>query len=130
MKISGIDSVEEGVVGFTDEMFQVTSTSPLVIATVERILSQSGPVSVEWNTRENTAIAGEDYVESDGTVEFCDGQRIQQIEIPIISRTNISEHDKKDFIIELGNCEGPAVVGQYEATVAITHGKHVYRFSS
>lgn len=124
MKISGIDSIEEGVIGFADELFLVSASSPVVITAVERILSQHGPVSVEWNTRENTAIAGEDYVESDGTVEFADGERIQHIEIPILTRQNVSEHDRKDFIVELGNCEGPAVVGQYEATVAITHGKH------
>ncbi|XP_077973499.1 uncharacterized protein LOC120348632 isoform X2 [Styela clava] len=116
---------EEGVIGFTEEKYKIGNTDNEAVVTVERLFNQSGPAKVEWFTRENKAIASIDYVESHGTLIFSDGQRVQNIHVPILNRNVGDDSSEKDFIVELGECQGQAVVGQYEATVAIVPGKVV-----
>lgn len=49
---------------------------------------------------------------------------MQQISIPLVKNRRDETRDnvqtvERNFIVELGNCEGGATVGRYEATVSL-----------
>ena len=58
-------------------------------------------VTVEFETLEGTAKAGEDYLSQAGTLVFAPGELVQQIEVPIIIDEGLEPDEQ--FTIELSN---------------------------
>jgi hypothetical protein len=56
------------------------ATTPVTL-TITRTGSLSGSLTVNWNTADDTAIAGTDYVAASGTVTFADGQATQTVQV-------------------------------------------------
>ena len=85
--------VEEGDEGTAVARFEV------------RLLNGSGaPVRVDYATEDGTAVAGEDYESTGGTLIFAAGERLKTIEVPVTG-DRASEYDER-FAVVLSNAEG------------------------
>ena len=72
-----------------------------VVITVNRLNVDTGNVSVNFATSDNTAVAGIDYLGTNGVLTFADGQATNNIIIPILN-PNIVE-GTKTFNFALSN---------------------------
>ncbi len=69
-------------------------------------------VTVEFDTQNGTAVAGDDYVASSGTLSFAPGQQSRQI--PVTIRSNPATDEDRSFRVELTN-PVEANIGQGQA---------------
>lgn len=99
-------SAAEGDSGLTPFFFTLSLNQP------------AGPdgVSVDYATADDTAIAGEDYIATSGTVTFAEGQSSLTITVDVIG-DEITEPDET-FFVELDNVAG-AVLARERATGTI-----------
>jgi hypothetical protein len=98
----GIDNVElpEGNTGTTPFVFAVALSEP-----------SATPITVDFTTRNGTALAGSDYVATSGTLTFAPGEVTQPITVLVIGDT-VTE-DIEVFFVDLSNATG-AVIGDAE----------------
>ncbi len=71
-------------VQFTNSFYTVNETDEEAIITVMANGVSETPFTVEYGTRERTATAGLDYVETSGILSFIPGQTIQSFTVPIL----------------------------------------------
>jgi glucose/arabinose dehydrogenase len=85
------------------------------------IVQRSGDISnsatINFHTQDNTAIAGEDYSATSGTLTFAPGQFIQTIAVPLINDT--ATEVAETFSVTLTNPDGAMLGSQAIATVTI-----------
>src|SRR5439155_15341322 len=65
---------DESAVAFSSSVYQVSENQPTAILTVTRTGSAANPFSVDYTTSDGTAIAGQDYVAQNGTLNFASGE--------------------------------------------------------
>lgn len=80
-----------------DAPFTVTLSAP-----------SPGGVSVDFATRDDTALAGEDYTAVSGTLTFAQGETDQQILVPILGDT-VLEPEEEVFYVDLSNAVGATI---------------------
>jgi Calx-beta domain-containing protein len=73
----------------------------LITINVVRNGGSHGPLSVEYSTRDVTALAGQDYVATSGTLVFNDGETTKSFDVPILDDA-ITEPDET-FLVRLRN---------------------------
>ena len=83
---------------------------------VQRSNGAIGAVTVDYEAVSYTAVAGQDFNVTSGTLNFGDGERISSITVPIID-DNVPE-DSEQFEIVLSNPQGGAVMGLQSVIVA------------
>ncbi|RMF27361.1 MAG: hypothetical protein D6756_02035, partial [Cyanobacteria bacterium J083] len=83
----------------------ITVTEDSQYATFKVSLDQASnqTVSVDYNTVNGTALAGSDYIATQGTLTFNPGETQQQIQIQIIDDT-VEESDE-NFLLEFSNIQ-------------------------
>ena len=64
--------------------------------------------SVDYATRDGTAVAREDYTASSGTLTFAPGETVQMVEVPVISDTRLE--DLETVWLDLSNPRGAVIV--------------------
>ena len=77
--------------------------------TVVRVGGTNGNLSVDYATADGTAIAGQDYTATSGTLNFTSGETSKTIQVPILDDA-VTEQDE-NFTISLRNTSNPEVVG-------------------
>jgi len=95
-----------GVVGFEHGMYKVQESEGKLIANVVRRNGHSGKVSVQYATKQGTAIEAKDYVRVEGTLVFESGETSKPITIQIIDDCKYEKDE--EFSIELTNVTGGA----------------------
>ena len=74
------------------------------------------PVTVDYNTAENTALAGSDYTSSSGTVTFAPGVTTRTIRVPTID--DAVEESTENFFVDLSAATGALIQdNQGEVTI-------------
>ena len=97
MTVNVVDSVV-GELGFSNAQIELTEEQTAQIS-VTRIDGQDGAISVDYTTVNGSAIAGTDYTETSGTLNWADNESGSQvIEVPILT-----VHQNKNFSIQLSN---------------------------
>lgn len=98
----GIDTVErpEGNAGTTPFVFTVSLSE-----------SSATPITVDFSTRNGTALAGSDYIATSGTLTFAPGELIKQI--TVLVNGDIVAEEIEVFFVDLTNASG-AVIGDGE----------------
>ena len=88
------------------------------VGTANLIVQRSGntnaPASVNFGTRDGTALAGSDYAATSGTVNFAVGQVVQTISISIVN--DLLSENNEAFSVNLSSPTG-AVLGSQTASV-------------
>jgi len=76
-----------------------------------------GPITVDYATSDLTATNGLDYVATNGTLSFAQGEMVKTITLPILY-DEVPEADEQ-FKVTLSNPTGGAVLGPSTATIVI-----------
>ena len=96
-----------------------------MIVSISRFNSLSGNCSVDWATRENTAIAGTHFLDASGTVEFGRAEELKDV---IVTLLPFAEGvGDLSFSIDLLTSEDCDVEGRYETLVVIKDTKQGIR---
>ena len=103
----------------TADTVQAKEKKGSAVFKVKRNGGVAGVVSVHYQTSNGTAIAGQDYVATSGTLEWADGDnREKQIEVPIIDDALVE--DVETFTLTLSDPTGDATLGRSQSVVSIT----------
>lgn len=70
--------------------------------------SSSKPVTVDYTTEDNTAVAGQDYTVASGTLTFVPGERKKTVEVDLIGDRSSSRDE--DFQLLLSNISSNATI--------------------
>lgn len=105
-EITIIDDDDPGVVGFDKRAVEVQEIAERVSITVVRKAGSDGIVSVDYKTTDDTAVAGEDYIATSGSIVFEHGEVSKTFDIMLIN-DSVPEPDKC-FLIDLSNPTGGA----------------------
>jgi outer membrane protein assembly factor BamB len=84
------------------------ATTPVTF-TLTRTGSLTGPLTVNWTTADDTAIAGTNYVAASGSVTFADGQATQQVQVTTLDDNN--PEPNLDFKLIATPAGGTSVMG-------------------
>jgi uncharacterized protein with beta-barrel porin domain/ribosomal protein L35AE/L33A len=109
-----------GTLQFSTANYSVAEDGGTVSIVVTRALGTSGPISVQYATSDNTAVAGEDYTAVSGTLTWADGDSASKtVNVPILN-DDVLENDET-LSITLSNSTGGATLGSPNpATIFIT----------
>ena len=108
-----------GELGLTTETVRVPLGSAYVDVPVYRTEGDAGKVSVEWFTREDSAVDGVDFVDCSGLAHFEDGQTVAMARVNLVTTAPSTGAAEKTFNLELGATEGGCTLGCYETSVII-----------
>ena len=78
----------------------------------------SGPVAVDYITADGTAVAGEDYTRTSGTLSFAAGETEKTVSVSLLD--DALDEGGETFTLRLRNAQG-AVIGDGEATGTIVN---------
>ncbi len=109
-----------GSLQLTPTAVTVKESGKTVKLTVTRTAGLADGVTVDYETADDTATAGEDYVATSGTLSFGSGETTKTFTIPILNDTK--DDPGQVFDVFLTNPQGPTVSlgANNAATVAIT----------
>ena len=93
-------------------------TDSEVAFTVTLSRASSRGVTVDYSTTDGTALAGEDYTATSGTLTFAAGVVEQTVSVPVLD--DLTDEGEESFTLTLSNASG-AVVGDGEATGTIAN---------
>lgn len=104
---------------FADDLLVAEGSNGVVQANLRiRLTSaQPGTVSVDFTTQDGTALAGQDYVATNGTVVFAPGETIKIV--PVILTADVPAEDDEVFYLQLSNPVN-GVLAQARAACTIT----------
>lgn len=69
---------------FSDATYGVSEAGAAALITVSRTGSTSGSLTVDYETSDGSATAGLDYIATNGTLNFADGEVSQTFSVPVI----------------------------------------------
>ena len=98
---------------FEESSYSVDEDAEVLFADVYLSATSDIPVSVDYRTIDQTAVSGDDYIASTGTLVFLPGDIIETINVIIID--DLEEEDNETFLIELYNPVN-AELGDFSST--------------
>uniref|UniRef100_A0A7S0WQC5 Calx-beta domain-containing protein n=1 Tax=Chlamydomonas leiostraca TaxID=1034604 RepID=A0A7S0WQC5_9CHLO len=114
-----VDDDEGGVLMFEVPTLQVSPNQPVVELPVVRRNGADGNVSVDWATKDGTAVQGAHFAASQGTLHMARGETRGTIAVPLMGAAG--KAGMAAFKVELTNPLGGAVLGsRTECRVIIT----------
>ena len=99
-----------GRFAFGAPRYEVVEGAPAAVLDVVRLGGAVGGVTVAYATEDGTAIAGEDYEASSGTLTFGAGETSKTIAIPI--RSDDDAEAVEEFHVRLSSPTGGATLGE------------------
>ncbi|HKU74629.1 MAG TPA: SBBP repeat-containing protein [Pyrinomonadaceae bacterium] len=90
-----------GSVQFSVGTLKVIEDIGMITLTVQRTGGTAGNLSVDYSTADGTALAGQDYTATAGTLNFSAGETIKTIQIPILD--NEPTEPDETFTVSLRN---------------------------
>lgn len=124
MEITIIDSeASPSLLGF-DEASATVAEDSAYQATVIRTASATGVVSVDYATMDDTAVAGDDYLPTSGTLTFANGETEKTITVQILpdSDEQLGTEADESFIVALSNPQGESSLGSIEQMTILIPG--------
>ena len=122
------------IVRFNPTSYSVNEAAGTVTLTVvaDRLGNASDVITVDYATRDGSAVSGQDYLAKTGSIVFDSGQTQQQITIQIINDNSLE--NAENFFVDLSNAQGASLQsGSATATVSIADddtGSSTIQFSS
>lgn len=110
-----IDDDEPGEIEFSQPVYVVKESVGTFEVQVDRKNGADGQVSVEFKTTEINAVAGKDFLEKQGVLEFKHGEITKTIPITILD--DQSAEKDESFSIELFDAKGGVKLGRVGKTV-------------
>lgn len=111
-------AVTAGVLGFTETAWSVGEAEPFAVVEVGRAGGAQGEVSVEIDTLDGSATAGEDYTAVGGTLTWANGEdEDQAFHIPVLD--DIEVEGDETLSVVLSQPTGGATLGTASSIVTI-----------
>jgi parallel beta-helix repeat protein len=110
-------TLTNGSLQFTLSSIQLIEDLGTLTLTVQRTGGGVGDLSVDYSTTDGTAIAGQDYTSTSGTLNFTAGETSKTIQIPILD--DATTEPTETFTVSLRNPTSPETVGA-PSTVFVT----------
>jgi glucose/arabinose dehydrogenase len=108
IEVGDDNSLKPGVIGLVTNTYQVNEENGTVEVTILRTQGNDGAITVDYQTFDASATAGEDYLEVSGTVTFADGETSKTVSIPILDDNQLEE--KENFSFTIDNVTGGATL--------------------
>lgn len=99
-----------GTLQFSQASYSFVESAGHAQLTVSRIQGTDGEVFVDWSTRDGSAVAGKDYVTSNGTLNFKHGESMKSISIGLIDDKTFEKDEV--FYVDLSKATGGAKLGR------------------
>lgn len=106
-----------GIVEFETATYNSFEGDGNASITLIRTSGSDGEVTLQYETSDNTAVAGTDYVQQSGSVTFADGETSKTIFVEVLD--DVTEEQDKDFTITITQLNGATMGTQTSAIVAI-----------
>ena len=106
-----------GTFGFSAPTYTVSEAMTNVPVTITRTGGSSGVVSIVYHTVSGSAEAGDDFIETEGTLVFSNGVTSRVINIPIV-RDELDETNET-FSVSLNNPTGGAALSMHDTAVVV-----------
>ncbi|MFK7915621.1 MAG: Calx-beta domain-containing protein [Pseudomonadales bacterium] len=125
--ISLSDDEAEPVISFNPSSYNVGEASGVAVMTVSRSGAAGGAITVEYASANGTAEAGQDYIETLGTLTWDAGDATDRtIEVPILNDDLFEDSGSDEtFTVELSNLSGVGSIAAATGTVAIADDEAV-----
>ncbi|WP_168204113.1 Calx-beta domain-containing protein [Aliikangiella coralliicola] len=107
-----------GDIQFSGSSFSISESFSELTITVLRANGSFGDISLDYEFTNGTAINGEDFNATNGTLFFADGETSQTITIGIVDDTQ--DETNESFEIALTNPTNTIITGENSATITIT----------
>ena len=111
------DDFLAGDFSFSMAQYDVNETFTNAVITVLRTNGATGTVTVDFATMPGTATAGDDYINTNGTLIFGVGVTTQMFNVPIIA--NPAQEGHFTVLLSLSNPGGGASVSQSDSVIRI-----------
>lgn len=122
-------SDNDGPPEFREAAYYFQESSGQAVLTVVRSGHLETATSVQFETVQDSALDGEDFQRSTGTIHFSPGENAKAIQIPILNDS--SGENSETFLVRLFNPAGGGLMGgQSEARVTILDDDTAFEFSS
>jgi len=108
-----------GNLGIESSIYAVREGVSAINVTVVRSSGSDGAVAVQYKTNDGTAVAGQDYVTSNGTIRFGAGETRKTVSIPILNNTLREAPETFSFVVE-NPTGGATLLAPRTATITIT----------
>ena len=115
VSLIGDGTLPAGALQFSAADYSVGEADGNVTITANRAEASHGLITIDYATINGTAIAGEDYTATSGTLTWNDGDTTEKTFTVNISNDNIVEGNET-FTIALSNPTGNATVGSLSST--------------
>jgi uncharacterized delta-60 repeat protein/uncharacterized repeat protein (TIGR01451 family) len=109
----------DDVIAFSVPTYAVSEGSAQAVITVTRTGSAVGTISVDFRTTDGTALAGSDYVATNGSLVFSNGQTVLTFVVPIIQDLLVEGNEFLDLSLAKNANSGSAILAQSSATLTI-----------
>jgi uncharacterized delta-60 repeat protein len=103
------DDFAPGVMSFATASLLVSEAAGQAMIAVRRVSGHTGVVTIDYASRNGTALAGEDYVPVQGTLIFAEGETSKSFVLPIIDDNRVEPDET--VILVLSNPTGGALLG-------------------
>jgi uncharacterized repeat protein (TIGR01451 family) len=108
--------IQPGILRFTTSTIEIDESAQTATLTINRIGGSDRNIVVSYATKDDTAIAGSDYVEASGQLTWTDGDSHEQtLTLTIIDDTVVESHET--FIVTLSNGTTGADLGNTTITI-------------
>ena len=104
-------------INFTPNAYSAGENDGTVTITVDRVGNTESPASVQYATSDGTAVAGQDYTATSGTLTFAAGQTRRTFTVNLID--DLMPEPQETFNISLNNALGGLLGVNLQATVNI-----------
>lgn len=111
-----VDDEQPGILQFASSACSVNETNGALQLMVVRTRGSLGSVTVDYSTRDGTALAGSDYVATNGTLVFANGVTSQTFTVNI--RDDFDLESDETFYVDLNNAGGGATLGRLTYAMA------------
>jgi Leucine-rich repeat (LRR) protein len=108
---------ESGTLQFSEDGYSVNENDGTIEIPVTRVAGKSGDISVQYATSNGTAIAGDDYAETQGTLSWADNETGAKIfSVPIID-DDVFDNYEETFNVTLHTPTNGAELGDPSTSV-------------
>ncbi len=113
------DAALRGQIGLNSASASVDEAATNVSVQIARTGGSDGEVSISYTTQDGSAVAGQDYTATNGTLTWADGDAADKtIQVSILDDS--TQEENETFNIVLSNPQGGASLGSSSFTVTIS----------
>ncbi|MEW6157358.1 MAG: Calx-beta domain-containing protein [Verrucomicrobiota bacterium] len=118
-RIHGSEAFGSGIIQFRSATFAVLENTATALISVLRTGNTKNAASIDYATSNGTAIAGEDYQDTRGTLQFAPGETLKTFSIPILDDSRSEGNETVNLTLSMGG-SAVLIIEDDESAVAFS----------